>query len=150
MVGWQTQAWSAIHALTNDPDMAAFVFEMADWAADRQQERTGAFITELSPTGPSFHAAFLAEGMAAAWAAAQRTGDTARAARYAHSCREALRFMTRLIIYPEDGFCLHDPKRAIGGVRCSLITSYVRIDFVSHTLMAFVRSLALSRAEASV
>ena len=35
-----------------------------------------------------------------------------------------------------------------GGVRCSLITSYVRIDFVSHTLMAFARSLALSRAEA--
>jgi orotate phosphoribosyltransferase/AMMECR1 domain-containing protein len=150
MAGWQTQAWSAIHALTNDPDMAAFVFEMADWAADRQQERTGAFVTELSSTGPSFHAAFLAEGMAAAWAAAQRTGDTARAARYAHSCREALRFMTRLIVYPEDGFCLHDPKRAIGGVRCSLITSYVRIDFVSHTLMAFLRTLALSRAEAGV
>jgi orotate phosphoribosyltransferase/AMMECR1 domain-containing protein len=148
MVGWQTQAWAAIHALTNDPEHAAFVFEMADWAADRQLERTGAFITELSPTGPSFHAAFLAEGMAAAWLLAQRTGDAARAMRYAHSCHEALRFMTKLILYPEDGFCLHDPKRAVGGVRCNLTTSYVRIDFVSHTLMAFARSLALRRAGA--
>jgi hypothetical protein len=121
---------------------------MADWAADRQLERTGAFITELSPTGPSFHAAFLAEGMAAAWGLAQRTGDAARARRYAHSCHEALRFMTKLILYPEDGFCLHDPKRAVGGVRCDLTTSYVRIDFVSHTVMAFARSLALRRAGA--
>jgi orotate phosphoribosyltransferase len=148
MVGWQTQAWAAMHALTNDPEHAAFVFEMADWAADRQLERTGAFITELSPTGPSFHAAFLAEGMAAAWGLAQRTGDAARARRYAHSCHEALRFMTKLILYPEDGFCLHDPKRAVGGVRCDLTTSYVRIDFVSHTVMAFARSLALRRAGA--
>ena len=146
MVGWQTQAWAAIHALTSDPAQAAFVFEMADWAADRQQERTGAFVTELSPTGPSFHAAFLAEGMAAAWSLAQRIGDAARAKRYARSCHEALRFMTRLIVYPEDGFCLHDPQRAVGAVRCSLITSYVRIDFVSHTLMAFTRSLALRRS----
>jgi hypothetical protein len=150
LVGWQMQAWSAIHALTNNPEAAAFVFEMADWTVDRQQERTGAYITDLSSTGPSFHAAFLAEGMAAAWAAARRTGETTRAARYAHSCREALRFMTRLIIYPEDGFCLHDPDRALGGVRCSLITSYVRIDFVSHTLTAFARSLALGRTEAGV
>ena len=146
MVGWQTQAWAAAHKLTGDVEQAAFVFEMADWAADWQQERTGAFITDLSPTGPSFHTGFLAEGMAAAWELAVRTGDTARAARYARSCHEALRFMEKLIIYPEDGFCLRDPARATGGVRCSLITSLVRIDFVSHTLMAFVRSLALRRA----
>lgn len=145
MVGWQTQAWAAVHALTGDAEQASFVFEMADWAADWQQERTGAFIANLSPTGPSFHTAFLAEGMASAWEVAVRQGDHARAARYAHSCHEALRFMTKLILYPEDGFCLHDPKRAVGGVRCSLTTSYVRIDFVSHTLMAF-RSLALRRA----
>ena len=148
MIGWQTQAWAAIHALTNGPEHAMFVFEMADWAVDRQQERTGAFITELSPTGPSFHAAFLVEGMAAAWSLAQRIGDEERAKRYAHSCHEALRFMTKLILYPEDGFCLHDPRRAIGGVRYNLITSYVRIDFVSHTLMAFARSLALRAAGA--
>jgi orotate phosphoribosyltransferase/AMMECR1 domain-containing protein len=150
MVGWQTQAWNAVHKLTGDAEQAAFVFEMADWAADWQQERTGAFITDLSPTGPSFHTGFLAEGMAAAWELAVRTDDRARATRYAHSCEEALRFMEKLIIYPEDGFCLHDPERAVGGVRCSLITSPVRIDFVSHTLIAFVRSLALRRARAGV
>ena len=76
-------------------------------------------------------------------------GRTARAKRYARSCHDALRFMTRLIVYPEDGFCLHDPSAAIGGVRCSLITSYVRIDFVSHTLCAFIRCLQLTGAAKS-
>ena len=148
MVGWQTQAWAAVHAQTGDPEQAALVFEIADWALDWQHERSGAFITDLSPTGPSFHTAFLAEGIAAAWELALRTGDTARAARYAHCCAEALRFMTKLIIYPEDSFCMHDPARSVGGVRCSLITSNVRIDFVSHTLMALARSLEQLRAGA--
>lgn len=67
MVGWQTQGWAAVHDLTRDPEQAEFVFEIADWALDWQHERTGAFITDLSPSGPSFHTAFLAEGIAAAW-----------------------------------------------------------------------------------
>ncbi len=146
MVGWQTQAWAAIHKLTGDPDHANFVFEMADWALDWQHERTGAFISDLSPTGPSFHTGFLAEGMAAAWNLAVRTADRERAARYERSCREALRFMDQLIIAPEDTFCMRDQARAIGGVRQSLITSNVRIDFVSHTLCAVVASLWASSA----
>jgi orotate phosphoribosyltransferase/AMMECR1 domain-containing protein len=146
MVGWQTRAWSAVHNVIPDPEYAQFVFEMADWALDWQHERTGAFITELSPSGPGFHTAFLAEGIAAAWELAIRIGDEKRADRYAHSCSEALRFMTELIIFPEDTFCMRDPSRAVGGVRGSLITSSVRIDFVSHTLLAFAVSVRLMRA----
>jgi hypothetical protein len=54
--------------------------------------------------------------------------------------------MTELIIFPEDTFCMRDPSRAVGGVRGSLITSSVRIDFVSHTLLAFAVSVRLMRA----
>ena len=90
MVGWHAQAWAAMHELTDHPDQARFVFEIADWALDWQHERSGAFITDLSPSGPSFHAAFLAEGIAAAWRLADRTGDRERASRYANSCAEAL------------------------------------------------------------
>jgi orotate phosphoribosyltransferase len=146
MVGWQTQAWAAIHSLTGDPEHADFVFEIADWALDWQHERTGAFISDLSPTGPSFHTGFLAEGIAAAWMLALRLGDGERAARYAHSCKQALQFMNRLIIRPEDTVCMRDPDRAVGGVRGSLITSSVRIDFVSHTLYALIGGLCAMRA----
>ena len=149
MVGWHAQAWAAMHELTDHPDQARFVFEIADWALDWQHERSGAFITDLSPSGPSFHAAFLAEGIAAAWRLADRTGDRERASRYANSCAEALAFMTRLIIYPEDTFCMRDPVHAVGGVRGSLTSSSVRIDFVSHTLCAFIRCLQLTGAAKS-
>lgn len=145
MVGWQTQGWAAVHKLTGDVEQARFVFEIADWALEWQQERTGAFITDLSPTGPSFHSAFLAEGIAAAWELATRIGDRERAARYERSCREALRFVTRLIVHPEDTFCMRHPARALGGVRESLTTSRIRIDFVSHTLCAFMATLRLIR-----
>jgi orotate phosphoribosyltransferase/AMMECR1 domain-containing protein len=147
MVGWQTQGWAAMHKLTGDPEQASFVYEAADWALDWQHERNGAFITDLSPTGPSFHTAFLAEGIAAAWSVARRLGDEERAARYASSCDAALAFMRRLIIFPEDTFCMRDPARALGGVRNSLITSGVRIDFVSHTLFAYLHGLRLRDAE---
>jgi orotate phosphoribosyltransferase/AMMECR1 domain-containing protein len=146
MVGWQTQAWAAIHNLTGDPEHADFVFEIADWALDWQHERTGAFISDLSPTGPSFHTGFLTEGIAAAWMLALRLGDRERIARYAHSCKEALQFMNRLIIRPEDTVCMRDPGHSFGGVRGSLITSSVRIDFVSHTLYALIGSLRAMRA----
>jgi len=119
---------------------------MADWALDSQHERTGAFISELSPTGPSFHTAFLVEGIAAAWRLAVGLGDLDRAARYGHSCKEGLQFMNRLIIWPEDTFCMREPERAVGGVRGSLITSIVRIDFVSHTLYALIGSLRAMHA----
>jgi len=146
MVGWQTQAWAAIHKVTGDPEHADFAFEIADWALDWQHERTGAFISDLSPTGPSFHTGFLAEGIAAAWMLALRLGDGERAARYAHSCKQALQFMNRLIIRPEDTVCMRDPDRAVGGVRGSLITSSVRIDFVSHTVYALIGGLCAMRA----
>ncbi len=79
MVGWQPRAWTALYGLTRNPEHAAFVFEVADWALDWQHERTGAFINDLHPAGPSFHTAFLIEGIADAWALAQELGDDRRA-----------------------------------------------------------------------
>ena len=142
--------WLADAGLGRDPcavgrsEQAKFVFEMADWALDWQHERTGAFLCDLSAT-KSFHTGFIAEGIAAAWELALRVGDMAHADRYRRSCQEALRFMTSLIVYPEDTYCMRDPEQAVGGVRSTLVTSDIRIDYVSHTLLAFARTLLLSR-----
>lgn len=142
MVGWQTQAWSAIHCGTGRSDQAAFVFELADWALDRQHEASGGFITEMHSHGYSFHSAFIAEGIADAWRVALRAGDISRAGRYEHSCRNAMRLLSRLMIRSEDTFCMPDPDQALGGVRGSLASSDVRIDHVSHTLLALLKSMA--------
>ncbi|HEX9943606.1 MAG TPA: AMMECR1 domain-containing protein [Thermoanaerobaculia bacterium] len=150
MAGWHTRAWTAVHALSRDPEHAAFVFEIADWALDWQHERTGAFITDLHEAGPSFHTAFLIEGIADAWALALELGDERRAAAYGRSWREAVRFLDQLIIRREDTFCMADAERALGGVRSSRANSDVRIDFVSHTLLALIQGARLSRNKESL
>lgn len=138
MIGWQTQAWAAIHRIVGLQGCADFVFEMADWAIDWQLDKNGAFITDLYPFGPSFHTAFVAEGIAAAWRVAQAVHDAQREARYAGACRRAASFMSSLVIHECDTYCMRDPQRAVGGVRAALLRSDVRIDFVSHTLLALV------------
>jgi orotate phosphoribosyltransferase len=150
MVGWQTRSWAALHALTRNPEHAAFVFEMADWSLDWQHERTGAFITDLHEAGPSFHTAFLIEGITEAWELAVELGDSRRAAAYERSWREAVRFLDQLIIRREDTFCMADAGRALGGVRSSRANSDVRIDFVSHTLLALIQGARLSRNKESL
>lgn len=141
MIGWQMQAWSALHALTDADEHAAFVFEMADWALDWQLEKNGAFLTDLHVDGPSFHTACVAEGIGDAWALAQKVGDRERASRYGQSWRAAIDFMDTLMIGDEDTYCMPDPQRARGGVRLSATSTALRIDFASHLLLALLKGV---------
>jgi hypothetical protein len=141
MAGWQTQGWSAVHALSGRAEQARFVFELADWALARQSESTGAFVTSLHPAGPSFHTAFLLEGIAAAMRTAARAGDEARARRYREAWEKGLGFMDRLVIREDDAYCMAEPSRAIGGTRGSLSSSVVRIDYPAHHVLALVKGL---------
>lgn len=143
MAGWQPQGWAAAWELDRDDRKAAFVFRCADWALDRQLEKNGAFLEELSPTEPSFNTGFVAEGIAAAWRLALDTSDAARAARYGRSWMRAIEFLETLVIQPEDTFPFAAHDLAVGGVRTSLTRSDVRIDAVSHVLHALVEGIAL-------
>lgn len=140
MVGWHTQGWSALYLATGERRYADFVFEMADWALDWQHEKSGAFLIELHPYGPSFHTLFVAEGIADAWRLARLLDDQSRTERYSLSSAEALRFLNQILVRPEDTFCMVDPGRAVGGVRSSSSTSDVRIDYVSHSLLAATKA----------
>jgi hypothetical protein len=141
LAAWHMQAWSAIHDVEPDPAFADFVFELADWAIERQLDVNGAFLTDLSGAGPSFHTAFVAEGIADAWRLAALVGDTERVDRYALSWRRAMAFMRELTILPEDTFCMRLGSDAIGGVRPSQTASEVRADYVSHTLTALLKGM---------
>ncbi len=141
MVGWQAQAWAALHAVTRAQAHAEFVFEIADWALESQSEYHGAFLNELNPYGLGFHTGFLTEGMVASWRLAQELGESKRAARYRRSVEAALRFCQRLYLRDEDLFVVADPKLALGGVRGALSTSEIRIDYNSHCLEALLGAL---------
>ncbi|GMU58173.1 MAG: hypothetical protein AMXMBFR33_73190 [Candidatus Xenobia bacterium] len=125
MVGWHTQAWSEVEGAQE------FVFELADFALAWQHRRSGAYLCDLDPDGFSFHTAFVAEGVARA----ARLADSERRERYRDSCQQAFRFMERLRLRPEDAPLLASPD-FVGGVRGSLNRAEVRVDYVSHTLIA--------------
>jgi orotate phosphoribosyltransferase/AMMECR1 domain-containing protein len=136
--GWLPQGMAALHRVTGDPAAAQLAFAATDWSIERQLATTGAFLEHLSPDEPSFNTGFIAEGVAASWALAIRTGDAERAARYATAWRDAMQFMTRLIVFPEDVFAMRAGPAAVGGVRSVQSRSDIRIDQVSHCLHALV------------
>jgi hypothetical protein len=140
--GWQPQGWHAVLQAGSNTCKSAgadeFIFEAADWAIERQLEKNGAFLEDLSPDEPSFNTGFLAEGIAAAWAQALSAGDCERAKKYRQSWSSAMGFMRKLMIREEDTFCMREPGKALGGVRCMQSRSDVRIDQVSHCLHALV------------
>ncbi len=156
--GWQTQGWHAVLKCGSVEGADDFIFEVADWAIERQLEKNGAFLEDLSPEEPSFNTGFLAEGIAAAWARALETGDPVRADQYEGSWKRAMSFMRRLMIREEDTFSMREPSKALGGVRCMQSRSDVRIDQVSHCLHALVEGwrcmqradVDLNRANSSI
>jgi len=138
MVGWHPQAWSTWYSITGDSEMAAFAFEICDWALQWQHEDGGMFLCDLVPEGLSFHTGFFAEAISDAGKMANMIGDAMRFDRYRQSCIRAMRFMNRLIIREEDLYCMAEPDRALGGVRGAVFLSEVRVDYVSHTLAALL------------
>jgi len=143
LVGWHTQAWSRAFLLTGREEYADFAFRMADYATDRQLQTSGAYLTDLWRLGPSFHTAYIAEGILDAYSLAKARGDTCRAERYAGSWREAMRFMASLVVRERDTFCMPRPEIAVGGVRHSHLNYVLRVDFNGHYLTALSRGMAL-------
>ena len=135
---WLAQGWAAVHELTRDPDDAALALAAADWLAERQLQKNGAFLETLSPDEPSFNAGFVGEGLAAAWRAALALDEASRAARYQRSWRMAMGFVRTLMLEPTDVFPFRAGQRAVGGVRCTLSRADIRVDQVSHALHALV------------
>jgi orotate phosphoribosyltransferase/AMMECR1 domain-containing protein len=130
--------WSQVYRLTANPNHSAFVFELADWALGWQLEKSGAFVTDLWPSGPSFHTAFIAEGIAAAWDLAKSVGDEERAEKYGCSWRNAMQFVGTLMLSDKDMYCMRNPARALGGVRAAQIGTLIRVDYVAHLLLALI------------
>ncbi|AIY41643.1 Orotate phosphoribosyltransferase [Collimonas arenae] len=143
--GWLPQGLQALHRITADPKMAELAFKATDWGIQQQLVKNGAFLEDLSPDEPSFNTGFIAEGVAASRAIALDIGDSERAARYAASWSDAMRFMSRLIVFPEDVFAMPVGLAAVGGVRCTLSRSDIRIDQVSHCLHALVEGARLEQ-----
>lgn len=132
-VSWLMQAFSAWWHLRREPPFAETVFEIGDWVLQYQQQKTGAFLSEDQPEAPGYTSAVYLEGIAAALPLAQQL-DAARHARYWAACIHGLKFLHHITIHPSHGSVLPNTDFAIGGLRMCLDSSFVRVDFVQHSL----------------
>jgi len=140
-VSWMSLAWSAWWRLCRDPEMAAFVFEIADWILGFQSEKSGGFLTDHQPDTPGYTTAVYLEGIAAALNVASASGDSERCSRYANAYQLGFGFVNRLTLQEHDFSVLPNGDYACGGLRENLYSSHIRIDFVRHSLAAILERI---------
>jgi hypothetical protein len=130
---WGSAAWLMLaYAEGGHPD---FAFEIADWVLTFQSQREGGWWNDHQPDAPGALAAVYLEGLAGG-PLQKATG--ARRKRYLAAAERGLGFLDRLIYLPCDAPLLPNPDWALGGVRGSLTSGEVRIDFVQHALSAML------------
>ncbi|HEY0724998.1 MAG TPA: hypothetical protein VGD41_13595, partial [Pyrinomonadaceae bacterium] len=137
-VTWLMQSFSKWWQVTRDPELASFVFEVADWLLGYQQDKTGGFINDHQPGAPGYTTAVYLEGIAAALSLATSIGDAERQDTYADSLARGVAFLDRIIIQERDRAILPNLDFALGGLRQGLNYSEIRTDFVQHSLSAML------------
>lgn len=134
-VSWLMQAFSAWWHLRPDPAFSELVFEIAEWILQYQQQKSGGFLSDDQPDSLGYTTAIYLEGVGAAARLAEAI-DPERHRRYLAAYCQGLRFLYRITIQPGHASVLPNTEYAIGGLRMSLESSFVRVDFVQHGLSA--------------
>jgi orotate phosphoribosyltransferase len=136
-VSWLMQAFSAWWHLRREPAYSALVFEIGDWLLQYQQDKTGAFLSEDQPESPGYTTAIYLEGIGAGARLAE-VADQSRRRRYLAAYFQGLRFLHRITIQPQHASVLPNSDYAVGGLRMSLDSGFVRVDFVQHGLASLL------------
>jgi AMMECR1 domain-containing protein/orotate phosphoribosyltransferase len=131
---WLMQAFSAWSRLQRNSQFSDLVFEIGDWLLQWQQEKSGAFINDHQTDTPGYTTALYLEGIGAAVNLMELSDNGNRRQQYLDAYRHGLRFLNRITIQPGHTWVLPNSDYAIGGLRLSLNSSYVRTDFVQHGL----------------
>ncbi len=140
MTWWHARAWSALADRVAGAE--DFAFALVDWALERQSESSGAFvIADLEPARTSFLSACVLEGVAAAWGLARRRGDRARAERCRRAWEAGADFLARLTLGDGDAYFSRNPAAGAGGVRPTLASAELRVDYAGHALLALAKGL---------
>jgi orotate phosphoribosyltransferase/AMMECR1 domain-containing protein len=144
MVWWHGRAWNRLADCS--PEFGRFAEELVDWAIERQSNVTGAFVIHsMEPARISFLSACVLEAVGDVWLRAARSGDVERAQRYAEAWTRGSKFIERLVLSEDDCYFAVDAASLIGGVRATLASSELRIDYAGHVLLSLAKGL---RAEA--
>jgi AMMECR1 domain-containing protein/orotate phosphoribosyltransferase len=132
-VSWLMQAFSAWWQVQPDASFAELVFEIGDWLLQFQQQKSGAFLSDDQDDAIGYTTAVYLEAIGAAVRLAAAV-DPLRHRRYLAAYFAGLRFLFRITIHAGHAAVLPNSEYAVGGLRMSPESSFVRIDFVQHGL----------------
>ena len=157
-VPWHLQAdWAMWAALGDDErafrdELAAFMFETADWLIEVMQDRQweeyvhpderGRFYSRVRGFGKPHASAtgVYIEGIIDAWQLARALGREDLRERYRASLARAARSMMQLQFVDDvDMFYVTNPKAVRGGIRTTLYDDRIRCDNVQHPMMGLIK-----------
>jgi uncharacterized protein (TIGR00296 family) len=139
-VSWLMQSFGAWWKARGNVAFADLVFEIGDWILPYQHEKTGAFINDHQSDTPGYTTALYLEGIAVGAKLAASFRDDERHRCYLDSLTRGFKFLDRLVIQQRDSSLLPNAEFAIGGMRQSLYSSEIRVDFVQHSLSAILET----------
>ena len=142
-IPWHTQAYYLLYQETADPELAEFIFEMNDWLIDHYQIYRSAYLDKIGGfpkkiPGGTVTAVYL-EGINDAYALAVEKQDRRHKEKYGRSIAWGTRFILQSQFNEKNSFYLENPKRAIGGIRITLMDNIQRVDSVQHSVMALLK-----------
>lgn len=144
LIPWHTQTYYLLYKETRDPELAEFIFEMSDWLIDNHQIYESQYIDQIggfpkkNPSGCS--TAVYLEGINDAYSLAMDKNDNPHKNKYARSISLGIRFVLQSQINKENSFHLKNSKKAIGGTTKRLTDNSQRIDYIQHTIRAFLKT----------
>jgi hypothetical protein len=146
-VPWQVQAFALMAHKTKRTDYVEYVFELTDWLAEKQLDRSNCAwpemrggISSYQPGRAGVSTAAYLEGFADALHLAREHDDAQRVRRYEEVVRLATRFVMQLQVRPEETYFIRSPKDAIGAIRTSPSLNVYRIDHCQHALMGLMKA----------
>lgn len=158
---WQASAWAIFYRLMTESaeikkiadecefessDVAAFVYQQADWILQFQhnsattdiEDYIGGFPNDTAPNSVS--SCYLEAVIRAAGLAFDR-GDEEKFGKYKDASTKGLEFLLRLQLKEEEDFLFPEPKMAIGGISSNLVSFKLRNDRDQHAITAFIAAL---------
>lgn len=146
-VTWQVQAYARMADHTKRDDYVAYVFELTDWLAYKQLNRSNCPWPDLwggiagyAERSAGVSTASYLEAFADALRLARVVGDEPRVKRYEELARSAARFVLQLQFRPEEAYFVRSPRDAVGGIRTAPALNLMRIDHCQHALIALIKS----------
>ena len=146
-VPWQVQAFALMAHHTKRRDFVDYVFELTDWLAASQLNRSNCKWPELhggiapyKPGRAGVSTASYLEAFTDSLQLARTVGDEVRAKRYEEVVRLAARFVMQLQVRPEEAYFVRSRQDAVGGIRTSPAVNRLRIDHCQHALIALIKA----------